>query len=253
MFAEDVVTEWGHVLVEDGKVIDRQTVVVDWTGRTTPPDWWVARRLQQVSYGMSMAGKTCHMSYDRMKAEGMKPEKAFTFIAQFTDIVRRKGIPFVLHNGFFDEKMLSANFLQFKFGNGFSFGDRLIDTEGVEKATQIPDNSRVHPLRNDTLRSYFTRVKHTRVQGLKSNMDEHCYAKYRFGDRYGIDPKDMHSAETDAYCCHLLMKEFGKLVSDEVQESPVYPTADSKADRRATRPALPSRPAGKRVRGQRNS
>lgn len=252
---EDVVTEWGHCLVENGEVVDRLSLVIDWSDRETPPDFWLRNRLYKVQQQMEFAGKTCHMNYPRMKAEGMKPEKAFPFILKFTEMIKRKGIPFVLHNHNFDEKMLSANFLQFKFAKGFSFGDKLLDTEAIEKATQIPDNARVHPKRSDSLKDYFLRVKYTRVNGLKSNMDDHCYAKYKFKEKHGIDKKELHGARTDSYLCHILMQEFGALITDP-QTPPVYPTEDTKASRKPDRkpgPAQTQVPGLKRIRGQRSS
>lgn len=255
-FAEDVVTEWGHCLVEDGKVVDNLSLVIDWTGRDNPPDHWLRRKLLQLDQGMRFAGKTCHMSHDLMRAEGMKPEKAFNFITKFTDTIKEKRIPFVFHNGSFDEKMLAGNYLQFKFGKGFSFGDVFIDTEGVEKASQAPDNARMHPQRNDSLRDYFHRVRYTRIQGIKSNMEPHCYTKYRFKEKHGITQDMLHGAKMDSYCCHLLMEEFACLITDPVTP-PVYPNADSKAARRpqkATGPSAPAVPANtKRLRGQRRS
>lgn len=255
-FSQDVVTEWGHCLVEEGEVVDRLSLVINWTGRMTPPDWWLSERLRQVRQGMELAGKQCHMSTERMQAEGTSPDKAFEFIAKFTETIRDKKIPFVFHNGFFDEKMLSANFLQFKFGNGFSFGDVFIDTEGVEKASQLLDNPRAHPRRNDTLRDYFTRVKHTRVNGVKSNLDEHCYAKYRFREKHGIEKKEMHGARMDSYCCHLLMSEFAAMITTP-KAPPVYPSADDREARKPHREVTPPRPTvdtnSKRFRGQRRS
>lgn len=253
-FASDVVTEWGHCLVEDGKVIDQLSLVIDWSDRHVPPEYWLETRLQQVRQGMELAGKRCHMSFERMKAEGMRPEKAFPFIQKFTKTVHDKGIPFVGHNFTFDEKMLSANFLQFKFGPGYSFGDRVIDTDGIEKASQIADNERVHPRKSDTLRDYFHRVRYTRVTGLKSNMDEHCYAKYKFKEKYGIKQSELHGARMDSYCCHLLMQEFAAQIT-EPQTPPVYPTADSQASRRTERPQPQVRPTLnlKRIRGVRRS
>lgn len=252
---EDLVTQWGHCLVEDGEVVDSLSLVVDWMDRVSPPDFWVRRRLDQVKQSMELAGKPCHMTAGRMRKEGMKPEKAFEFIRRFTDTIKAKGIPFVLHNHVFDEKMLSANFLHLKLQNGFTFGDKLVDTEAVEKASQIPDNARVHPRRTDTIKEYFLRIKYTRVNGLKSNMDEHCFAKYRLGEKYGIKKEDLHDAKVDSHCCHLLMREFAALVT-AAQPPPVYPTDDSKYQRRPGKPppAGPPAPAGmKRIRGQRRS
>ena len=251
-FDQDVITEWGHCLVEDGKVVDQLSLVIDWTGRTSPPDHWLQNRLRQVRQGMELAGRTCHMSYDRMTAEGVKPDEAFKFIRDFTTKLQQKRMPFVAHGGSFDEKMLSANFLQFKYGNGYSFGDVYIDTEAIEKASQIPDNVRVHPKASDTLREYFNRVKYTRITGLKSNMDEHCFTKYQFHEKHGIDKREMHAARMDSYCCHLLMQEFATQVTDPIA-APVYPVADDKAARKPEKATAAPLSGLKRIRGQRRS
>jgi len=249
---QDVVTEWGHCLVEDNKVIDQLSLVINWTGRMEPPEHWLSNRIRKVREHMTLSGKAYHMSIDKMKTEGMSPEKAFEFISRFTERLKARGVPFVLHNHNFDEKMLSANFMAYKAGRGFSFGDRIIDTDAIEKASQIPDNPRVHPKQSDSLRDYSLRVKYTRVNGCKSNMDEHCYVKYRFKEKYGINLEDMHAAKMDSYCCHLLMQEFGKLIT-EPQLPPVFPSEDHKAATKAQKPKTVSVPGQRRVRGQRRS
>jgi DNA polymerase III epsilon subunit-like protein len=114
----------------------------------------------------------------------------------------------------------------------------------------------MHPRHNDTLRSYWHRVKYTTARGVKSNMDEYCMEAYGLRERHGVGLDQLHQAEQDAYCCHLLMTEYAALVKAP-QAPPVYPSADTKADRRAAPPRVAPLPAartpGRRVRGQRNS
>jgi hypothetical protein len=72
---------------------------------------------------MELGGRRCHMTYERMKEEGQKPDQALAFVRDFADVVKSKGIPFVAHGGMFDEKMLAANFIGFKVDpKGFTFG-----------------------------------------------------------------------------------------------------------------------------------
>jgi len=254
---QDVITQWGHCLVQDGKVIDQISLVIDWTEHAVVPDHWLSSRLNCLRQGMEIGGKKCHMSYARMKQEGMKPDKAFKFILQFTDTIRKKGIPFVLHGGVFDEKMLCANVQGFVNPNlGFTLGDNgWIDTEGVEKASQDVHQIRFHPQKNDTLRKYWHRVKYTRVNGLKSNLDDHCFRKYKFQEEHGIEPKQMHDAKVDSFCCHLLMEKFRALIRP-TPETPPYPSADHKEARKGKTIVMP-RPgplvALSRVRGQRRT
>lgn len=252
-FQQDIITEWGHCLVENNKVIDRLSLVIDWTDRVSPPQHWVENRLAQVRQAFALKNKPYHVDIQTMRNIGMKPEKAFDFIRKFTDTVVARGIPIVAHNGAFDEKMLSGNFLQFKFGNGYTFGDRVLDTMCIEKASQATDNVRMHPQKNDTLRSYFDRVRYTRTPGIKATLDEHCFVKYEFAKKYGMDQAAMHGAEMDSYCCHLLMQEYAALITDPMTPL-IYPTADTKAARTGSVITTKTTPVvGTRVRGQRNS
>jgi hypothetical protein len=65
----------------------------------------------------------------------------------------------------------------------------------------------------------------------------------------------MHGAETDAICTHLLMEEYRKLIKDAPQQPPIYPTADTKAERQGKPISVPAEPVKvlPRLRGQRNS
>ena len=131
-FDKDVITQWGHCLVQDGRVVDRLSLIIDWTEHPVVPDHWLRSRLLSVEQSMELVGKRCHINYQRMQDEGMKPDKALSFIRDFTDTLKRKGTLFVAHGGIFDEKMLSANMTGFKIAPGFTFGDNgLMDTEGI--------------------------------------------------------------------------------------------------------------------------
>lgn len=256
-FDRDVITEYGHCLIEDGKVTDRLSLVIDWTDHPVVPLHWLKERVGSLQRHMDMAGKVCHTSIEKMQAEGMKPQKALPFIRDFLATIASKQIPFVLHGGMFDEKMLAGNFIGFEVAKGFSFGDNgWIDTEGVAKASQIPDNPRVHPRRNDTLRDYWHRVKYTKVNGIKSNMDEYCYDRYKLAEQ-GIKLTDTHAADVDAYCCHLLMQAFAKEIVETPVTPPVFPTADHQESRKPETRRIQPQPvpvaAGRRLRGQRNS
>jgi DNA polymerase III epsilon subunit-like protein len=253
----DVIVEWGHVLVDNGKIVDRLSLVIDWTDHPVVPMHWLSSRLRSVRQGMELAGKRYHHSIERMRAEGVKPDQALPFINEFVQTIKKRGVIFVGHNIVFEEKMLCANFLGFNITrDGFSFGDNgFLDTEGIEKASQALTNPRMYPRSGDTLRDYFHRVKYTNIAGLKSNLDDHCSDKYGFA-KHGVRREDMHAAEVDAYCSYLLMEAFRSMIAPDIQTPPVFPNEDHKYVRRhghaPPAPVMPS-PASRRVRGQRNS
>lgn len=208
----DVIWEWGHCLVKDRKPIDRLRLIIDWTNHPVVKDAWLRNRINRLRQGMEMQGRTSQCSYEKMRDEGMRPEKAFKFIHEFTNDWKSSGMLFAAHGGIFDEEMLD-NILD----DGFSFGDDgWIDTESIEKASQLPLDPRVQPLREDTLRSYWKRVKYARLAidgvSVKSNLDTHCFGRYNFPERFGIQKEDLHGAYTDAYAGYCLMESYRSII-----------------------------------------
>jgi len=257
----DVIVEWGHCLVQDGEPVDRLSLIIDWTNHPILPDHWLRQRLQQVASSMAANGSKCHVTYERMKKEGVKPDKALPFILKFIRTLAERDSLFVAHGGYaFDEKMLASNFRGFGIAQDFTFGDNnLFDTDCVEKASQVVTHPRMHPRKGDTLRSYFHRVKYTRMAGVKSNLDTHCYEKY-FKQK-GVQKCDMHGALTDAHCCHLMMECWREQITGEHLAPPVggeeAPSGNGKKPPPSPYPA-PPRPAKAatvpvRRRGQRNN
>lgn len=204
----DVIVEIGHCLVEDGKVKDRLSVVLNWTEREVPPDGWLRKRLVNVRESMARDGKTYRMTYERMRKEGIEPEKALKFYHELFQTLIAQGVPFVGHNGFFDEEMFAHNLAGFAVADDFKLPDNLVfDTMAIEKGNQMVGDKNALPREGETLRSYFRRVKYLR-NDVKTNLDTHCVAKYGFAGRHGLDLAKAHTADFDAYLVHLLMEEF---------------------------------------------
>lgn len=251
-----VITQWGHYFVEDGEVKDHLSVIFDWTRWTKQPfdQANLRRNLDYLTQKFAAVGHTYPISYEVMRREGVDVAGCFAFIDGFVANLRKGGVPFVLHGGSFDENFLSVNYMLYAGKEGFSFGpEGFYDTEAVEKASQLVSYERMHPKKGDTLRSYFRRVRASRFAGIKSNMDEHCYAKYGFAKR-GIKRTELHDAAMDAYCCHVVLQEQLRQLSAPLAP-PFSPTAATLVDVRRT-PVPPPRTAQApltRIRGQRRS
>lgn len=253
-FDRDVIWEWGHCLVLDGKIEDRLSLVIDWSTHPTMR-WNIDGLIDRLQRDMCVECKPCSASIELMKKNGMPAEEALSFIRKFTRNIKARNIPFVVHNFTFDEKMICSNLSRFGEVEGFSFGDNgFIDTDGIEKASQLVTEPKFHPVRSDTLRSYFHRVRYARANGLKSNLDQHCFEKYDF-KKHGISKSDMHGAEMDAYCCHLLMEEYRSQLKPHILTPPLIPLASLPVPRKVpvAQAKVPVGVGHKRVRGQRNS
>jgi hypothetical protein len=270
-FKQDVITEIGHCLVQDGKIVDELTIVLDWTNHDIVPDAWLRRALTQVQNSMAASGRRYHITYEKMQADGMEPEKALAFYRDLFETFKSKDMIFASHGGYvFDETMISANFTGFGIdAKGFHLGDNnMLCTDGLEKATQIPDHPRVQVVTGDTLRSYFHRVRYTNKAGIKSNLDTHCFNKYDFAHKYGMHRRDLHGAGPDCRCVHYLMEEYRSRITPATVQVPVLkqvaePTAASVGaqcrqelyeERRDAREAnRAAERASRRFRGQRNN
>lgn len=214
----DVITEIGHCLVQDGEIVDELAIILDWTNHSIVPDHWLRQRLRSVAQSMELNGQRYHITYEKMQKEGMKPEKALAFYRDLFNTLMSRQMLFVAHGGYtFDEKMIAANFAGFKIASNFGFGDNnLLCTDGIEKASQVVTNPRFMPRQGDTLRSYFHRVKYTRLAGVKSNLSDHCFHKYGFASKHGLTQKDMHGVGPDSRCVHYLMEEY----RTQIKEAP---------------------------------
>lgn len=207
---KDVIVEIGHCLVEDGEIVNELNLVLDWRNHAVVDDRWLRLRMDFVRGEMAKTGRKYSMSYQRMKDEGISPEKALTFYLELLTEMAGAGTLFVGHNVFFDEDMLAHSFAGFVgFQGRFAFEDnRIFDTAAIEKASQLADDHNAWPRPGDSLRSYFRRVNGLRKAGVRSNLDQHVLPKYRLIEKHGLDVAGVHGAGFDAKLVHFLMKEF---------------------------------------------
>lgn len=214
---KDLIVEIGHTLVRDGTVVDRLSLVLDWSNHPVVPDDWVRGALDRIALRMLQKGSKWRFTYDTMRKEGIKPERALAFYWKLFETVREQGIPFAAHNGYYaDERLLAGVFKGF-LGKRFSFGENnLFDTGAIEKATlciEHPDRnisgdpSVWLPRADDSMGTYFCRIATTPVKGVLWNLKK-CVEKYRLAEEHGLDVSQHHTAGYDSFCVHLLMEVF---------------------------------------------
>lgn len=252
---KDVLWEIAHCLVQDCKVVDKLSVIIDWTNHPVVPDHWLRNRLQWLKKSMELNGCKCHITYEKMQEEGLKPQEALSFYHNLFTTLQKKNMTFVGRGSYaFDERILEHNFAGFGIAEHFRFDDNcMLDMDGVEKASQLLTNKKAHVQAGDTLRSYFHRVKYIRANGVKSNLDTHCYKKYDFKKR-GIEQRDLHRGIMDCYCEHMMMEIYRPLIGKEVL-TPSVPmqVQPTLLPHRPKSLPPPNAPVLMRRRGQRNN
>jgi DNA polymerase III epsilon subunit-like protein len=244
----DVVVEIGHCLVEDCKVKNQLSLILNWTDHSKLSDSWLRERLLKTKNSMASVGKQYQFTYEKLTT-GIEPEKALSFYhTLFSTLIDDKFF-FAAHGGFFDEAMLVSNFKRFipdvLPGKGLlsinRFPDNLyIDTMSIERGNQCMPDAKARPFAGETMRAYFKRLKYLGGfrKGISFSLDGHCIPKYGLVSKYGIDTSKAHSAAFDAYVVHLLMEEFRHITPNKPE--PVLSTSK------------PQLMLSTRVRGQRN-
>jgi len=215
---EDIIVEIGHVMVQDGHVIDRMNVVLDWSTHEEVSSAFVRYKLDNIRAQM---GDDWRITWEVMQREGISPVKAFRFYDRLFRIWHARDLPYVAHNGRkAEERMLRGNFNRFINKPFFMQDNQLWDTGAIFKATQLfestedyqsPHRWKSIPDSSDSLKSYFERVINARIKGLHWNL-KHCLEHYDLMGKLE-DTHRFHQADYDAYCSHLLMQEYRSRVT----------------------------------------
>lgn len=209
--AKDVILEWGHVLVKDGKVVDSNNVVLNWFAVDSVPHDWLLDRLDMIAGRMRHTGRSWRLSAKVLKDEGVSPAEVLPFIHEFLSSLKAQDYTFVAHNGWnFDIDMIQAHFKQ-DLSTSFMFDPtRVIDTGAVVKAMQMPEIPA--PKTGEDLRAYFKRIIAIRAPGVRWNLDGYVFSRFEMEKR-GMKLENAHTAGADAMVLHHLMQVFHGLIA----------------------------------------
>lgn len=220
---KDLVTEIGHILVEDGKVIDRGSFLLDWTTHPFIKHGWLRERL--VSVGLQLANysgrnEPYHIDFSSMQEKGVEPATVFKFYSDLIRDVSESGFFVVGHNILgFDEAMLEHNIVGFGYDKEFGLGDLVFDTQSMDRFVHLCHDAKYRVKRGETPRGYFYRLLHSKgSKGVKlpSSKLKECFQRYDLAGICEEQNMSLHSAEFDAYVCHLLLSQWSKMDQGEV-------------------------------------
>jgi hypothetical protein len=209
--AADLILNIGHVIVEDGQVVQQLDAFLDWTREGRVNQQWLINRMEDTRQAMASRGREYKMSYDLIRTRGEDPIGILQAYHSLLKEQQASKYAFVMHNGYnFDAPRLCNHFKRW-LGLDLSFGPNEIwDTGMIEKASQLQSI----PDRNDTMQSWSKRVGGIRAKGVMWALDAHCVPKYNFATRYNLDESEAHGAGYDAYVTHLLFEEFRQIASN---------------------------------------
>ena len=213
---KDVILEVGHCIVENGRLANRASFLLNWRLVDIVPDDWVKNKLD----GMHRNVPGWRIDWQLLQKEGLHPFEVLEFYLELFTKWEARGLPFVAHNGYHsDERMFAGNVSGF-LAKDFRFGDNsLFDTGAVYKATYILQHEKLNnkmrqamlPNEMDTLRSYFGRVNYYPAKGCKWRL-QNCVEAYGLQDDANLQYGTYHGAEYDAVATALLMEAYREKV-----------------------------------------
>lgn len=215
-YKADLIVEIGHCIVQDGYAVHRASTFLDWTRHPNIDQRWLRNRLKDVKYAIehdrdgNPSNKHYHITYDTLREQGIRPERALQFYCDLFKEVRNNNGFFLGQNLFsFDARVLDHHLREWIERSWTFKPNECFDVGAVEKASQLNEL----PQEGDTMKDYFVRVQRKSAPGVKWNI-EHCFRKYQLEERYGLNEDNCHGAGFDSFVSHLIFEEFRKL-SDE--------------------------------------
>jgi hypothetical protein len=229
---DDLIVEMGNCIVEQNAAQYYESHVLNWADpkyRDVTPRDWVKWKLKKCAEQMAKAGRTCHMTIDRMEAEGEDPIEVLETYVEIFQEWRAPGHFFVGHN------VLNFDASRIEFTTGEWLGhpwvfqqQELFDTAAVEKAIVTG----IEPMPGEPIYKYFKRVLDRPAPGVRWAMEPTCVEKYQLAAKYpDLNMDDAHSAGFDSMLVHLLFEEFREMADADVTNKPVT----NKPRRRAKR------------------
>lgn len=212
--AKDLLLEVGHVMVVDGQVVDKLSVVFNWYDHPGIDRRWLDSKLSNLK---SIIGPGWRLMPDCLRQEGINPVRGLKFLSQLLETWKSRGLPFVAHNGAAaDERVIRSNFNRFINKSFVLPDDGFFDTGAIVKATTIfnhPDpkvnvyKTMVLPMRSETIKGYCKRILGIRMAGVKWNVSS-ALQDYGLMEKHAIEHNALHNAGYDAQCLVWLMDEF---------------------------------------------
>ena len=225
----DLPLQYGHTLVTDGKVVAKREYILQWTRSPYVDQAWLKDQLKYLENKFREMGKTWHLSYDRVDAEGKPPAAVLRYYLELFKRSRKHKHFIAGQNVWFDCEMFANTSREFLAGDTFEFDeDEVFDIGAIVKTIQLPTPVMPHPL--DTLQGWTKRVKGKFAKGVKWNIAA-TIELLKLNDAE-FDANALHGAECDSYWVHRILDELGIRMGSALADVDDEPLPDQPAAER---------------------
>ena len=204
---QDLVLEFGYCFVEDRKVANKGSILLDWSHADGEVPQGVLRdKLERTRASMASKGLNYPFTVEMLAKEGVHPIDGVQEIAELLDGCIKDELHILTHNGYrFDVPMLQGTFADYIDSKLILKPNLMFDTGGMEKASQTGQL----PKPTDTLESFFCHLSSGR--GVKWALWGHSLEKYQLCASHELDRNKSHRGGYDAWVTHLLFELYRQL------------------------------------------
>jgi len=207
----DVITQLAWTIVRDRRVVDTQSMVLNWPRHPYISQSWLRGQLLKLAESYAEQGKVYRLTYDVLEESPYMPVDALSVFDTLLDSVIEDKEWLIGHNiAIFDTEMMDAHRIRFLGKEPIDWPeDRIFDTGLFLKAAQLGR----YPRPGESLDSFFRSISGVRAKGVFWAMDTYCIPAFGLEERHGIDTSRCHDAGYDCHVNHLLfeaMREVGE-------------------------------------------
>jgi DNA polymerase III epsilon subunit-like protein len=207
---QDLIVEVGWAVVRRRQVVNWDGLLLDWTRCRGVDQDWLRESLARLAQIYAEKGRTWHIPYERLAAEGVDPGEGLSVMLQLLSDSLLAGEWIVGHNARnFDRRMIDAHAERF-FNTTLPWECALIfDTGIIEKAAQLGSAQR----EGESHDRWLGRISNTRTS-IQWNLDGHCAQKYHLAERFNLDVSQAHRAGYDCLLTYCLMETYRAIAEE---------------------------------------
>lgn len=206
---KDLIVECGWCRVKDNKVVDNDSILLNWIQSPYVDTNWLKKRMIETSDKMlKKRGHHYPFTFEGL-AKGVSPIKGLSSFLELLIDCKENNTLLVTHNGIgFDFVILKRHFKKLlKIDYDFD-PDLIIDSGAIEKGEQS------YELLCNTEKAghwAYRILMRTGDWNVAWGLHDYCIPKYDLERRFNLDKSQYHTSKYDTYITSLLYQEYKAL------------------------------------------
>lgn len=206
---DDVIVQLGQALVQGTKLIDVDSVYVNWIGYNGITEEWLRGRIEATTASMAEKGAVYKVRMSHILQHGRPPQEVFRVFLDKLQALERNNYGLTGHNVQQFDMPKIAKHTQELFGIVPVYpADLVFDSGAIAKGRQLL----MTPQRDELLAEWCRRSLAVRATGVYWKLDGYCADTYDLWRKSGLDPAASHDAGDDCRLTYHLVESYRELM-----------------------------------------